>query len=93
MTLHVMTMIGSIVGLFLFLPTTMAQQQKSGEPLYLPQKEYPSDLAPETDPHWQHEKDRYQKSGEDPYEEPVESYYEKNVHYKKIKKPVKRRHH
>ncbi|HPQ81632.1 MAG TPA: hypothetical protein PLZ86_07920, partial [bacterium] len=58
---------------------TEAQQieQVPGQPLYLPADQYtqhPSDLAPETDPHWErYEKDRQKrieegKPVEDPYE-------------------------
>ena len=60
-------------------------EQKSGEPLYLPPKEYESDLAPETDPYWKEEKKRYEQTGEDPHDEPAETYYERRE-YKRPKR-------
>lgn len=85
------------MALILAAAPALAQEQKSGQPLYFPReevKEHPSDLAPETDPYWEEEKARREKEGEpleEVYEEPTESYYEETTHFERVDKKKKHR--
>lgn len=74
-------------------PVIAFSQQEPGKPLYLPPKEYPSDLAPESDPDWQEKKKSYQQRGEDPRDKPVESHYEQTIRYRELKKEKPRSRH
>lgn len=77
---------------------SLAQEQKPGQPLYLPGDQYhehQSDLAPHTDPYWrrfqQQQQQRIQqgKPPENPYDNPTETIYERTERYEVVDEPAK----
>jgi len=79
-----------LLTLLMISSSAISGEQKSGQPLYFDKgstKEHKSDLAPETDPHWEREKARREARGEsmdELYEVEPEIKVEETIRYERV---------